>query len=347
MVDWSFATRLAGTIAGEPPHRPIGSELPELTEDSLARVRAYTRLEPGTPLPGPEAVGRKAWIEANLAGARDLIEPLSEKLREGTAGMGPLAGPAQTAASYVLAGEVGVLFGFLSHRVLGQYELALLDPTTQPRLLFVAPNIDAAVGKFDVDRRQFLHWVALHEVTHGLQFAAVPWLRGYLAGQIRELISGLDVSVDFRGALKLPEGADLRRAAQTLRDGDLLSVMTTPEQRAIIDRIQAAMAVIEGYAEHVMDAVGAELLPDLPRLREALERRRHDRTGLLRLLERLIGMDMKLRQYEQGKRFCDGVVELGGIAGLNRAWELPSRLPSLAELDDPAGWLARTEPAAA
>jgi uncharacterized protein (DUF2342 family) len=96
-----------------------------------------------------------------------------------------------------------------------------------------------------------------------------------------------------------------------------------------------------------MDAVGAELLPDLPKMREALERRRHDRTGLLRLLERLIGLDLKLRQYQHGKRFCDAVVEQGGIAALNRAWELPSRLPTLAELDDPAGWVARTARAAA
>ena len=125
--------------------------------------------------------------------------------------MGPLAGPAQTAASYVLAGEVGVLFGFLSHRVLGQYELALLDPTTKPRLLFVAPNIDAAVGKLEVDRREFLHWVALHEVTHGLQFAAVPWLRGYLAGQVRELIAGP------RRVRRLPRGDEAARLVPDLR----------------------------------------------------------------------------------------------------------------------------------
>src|SRR4029078_13736713 len=94
--------------------------------------------------------------------AAHFSEPLSEKLREGTAGIGPLAGPAQTAAVYVLAGDVGVLFAFLSHRVLGQYELALLDPTTKPRLLFVAPNIDAAVGNLEDSRRDFLPWVAVH-----------------------------------------------------------------------------------------------------------------------------------------------------------------------------------------
>jgi coenzyme F420 biosynthesis associated uncharacterized protein len=348
MVDWTFATRLAGTIAGEPPHRPLGADLPELAHASLARVRAYTHMEPETPLPEAEAVSRKVWIDANLTGAHDLIEPLSDKLRESTAGMGPLAGPAQTAAGYVLAGEVGALFGFLSHRVLGQYELALLDPTTKPRLLFVAPNIDAAVGKLDVDRREFLHWVALHEVTHGLQFAAVPWLRGYLGDQIRELIAGLDVNVDFRGALKLPDAADLRRAVETLRDGDLLSVVTSPEQRAIIDRIQAAMAVIEGHAEHVMDAAGRDALPSLDKLRDALDRRRRQASPLAKLFGKLLGLDMKLRQYQLGKKFCDAVVEAEGIDALNRVWRGPESLPTLAELEDPGRWLARTrEPVSA
>src|SRR4051794_39597964 len=342
MVDWPFASRLAGTIAGAPPYRPLGDDLVELADDSLERVRAYTGLVPETPLPGPEAVTRQAWIEANFAGVRQLIEPLSGKLREGLDGLGPLAGPAQVASGYVLAGEVGVLFGFLSHRVLGQYELALLDPNTKPRLLFVAPNIDAAIGRFEVDRREFLHWVALHEVTHGLQFAAVPWLRGYLAGQIRELLAGLDVSVDLRGAMKLPDAADMRRAIETLRDGDLLSVMTTPEQRAIIDRVQAAMAVIEGYAEHVMDAAGREALPSLDRLRDALERRRRQASPLAKLLQRLLGLDLKLRQYELGKRFCDAVVEAEGIEALNRVWRGEEALPTLAELEDADAWLRRT-----
>jgi putative hydrolase len=101
--------------------------------------------------------------------------------------------------------------------------------------------------------------------------------------------------------------------------------------------------VLEGYAEHVMDAVGAEVLPDLPGLRAALDRRRRDRSGLLRVLERLIGLDLKLRQYEQGKAFCDAVVARGGIAVLNRVWAAPEALPTLAELDDAGAWIARTE----
>jgi coenzyme F420 biosynthesis associated uncharacterized protein len=342
MVDWPFASRLAGTIAGEPPHAPLGADLVELTADSERRVRAYTGLEPSTPLPGPESVTRRQWIDANVSGMKDLVEPLSGKLRDGLGGLGPLSGPAQVASGYVLAGEIGVLFGLLAHRVLGQYELALLDPTTTPRLLFVAPNLDAAQRNFDVDRQEFLHWVALHEVTHALQFSAVPWLRGHLATQVRELIAGLDVSVDLKGAFKMPDSADLKKTIETVREGDLLSVMTTPEQRAIIDRVQAAMAVIEGYAEHVMDAAGREALPSLDKLREALERRRRQSSPIAKVLSRLLGMEMKMRQYELGKRFCDAVVDAEGIEALNRVWKSPEALPTLAELDDPGSWLTRT-----
>jgi putative hydrolase len=103
------------------------------------------------------------------------------------------------------------------------------------------------------------------------------------------------------------------------------------------------MALLEGYAEHVMDAVGAGLLTDLDAMRAAMTRRRTERSGLLRVLEKLIGLDLKLRQYEQGKAFCDAVVARGGIEALNRAWTSPDSLPSFTELDDPHGWLARTE----
>ena len=167
----------------------------------------------------------------------------------------------------------------------------------------------------------------------------MPWLREHLAGMVLELTSALDLDPTklFSG---LPGLDDLRGLVDAVREGGLAAVVLGTERRALMDGVQAFMAVLEGYAEHVMDAVGAEVIDDLPRLRAALERRRADRTGLLRLFEKLIGMDMKLRQYEQGKRFCDGVVERAGIAGLNRVWEGPDRMPTLAELDDPGG-LAR------
>ena len=103
------------------------------------------------------------------------------------------------------------------------------------------------------------------------------------------------------------------------------------------------MVLLEGYVEHVMDVVGVELLLDFDAMRMALQCRRCERSGFLRLLEKLIGMDLKMRQYEQGKAFCDAVVRLGGIEALNRAWSGPEALPTSAELDDALAWLARTE----
>src|ERR1044072_1440966 len=103
------------------------------------------------------------------------------------------------------------------------------------------------------------------------------------------------------------------------------------------------MAVLEGHAAHVLDAVGAPLLPSLPRLRAALDARRRSASAPARLLQRLLGLEMKLRQYEQGKRFCDAVVREAGVSALNRVWSAPEMPPSSPELDAPLAWVRRTD----
>src|SRR5947209_7544840 len=127
---------------------------------------------------------------------------------------------------------------------------------------------------FGAEEREFLTWVALHEVTHAVQFAGVPWLQGYLAGQIKELLASAELRIDAKRVLRMPSVEELKKLAATVRSGDLVSLVASPDERAALDRMQAAMAVIEGHAEHVMDATGEKLLPSLPRLRESLERRR-------------------------------------------------------------------------
>ena len=122
--------------------------------------------------------------------------------------------------------------------------------------------------------------------------------------------------------------------------------MQNDEQRDVMERMQAAMAVVEGHAEHVMDALAPELVPQHEGLRAAMDERRQSRSAPERVLLRLLGMEMKLRQYKVGKEFCDAVVADGGIASLNRVWAGPEALPTLAELDRPADWLARQQPGA-
>lgn len=338
MIDWSLAAQLAGFVAGDPGHKPRPA-LPGLANESERLVGEYTGLTPERPLPAPELLDRPDWIEANLRSARPMLDPLAERLGRG---IGPAGQVLQGAAGLLLAAELGVLLGYVSRRVLGQYELVILDPQAPARLLFVGPNLDEAAQEMRVNEDELLSWVALHEVTHALQFGGVPWLRGHLAGLLRLLLDSLEVAFEPARVLRLPNRADLRALVDAVASGDLISLVTGPEQRALIERLQSVMAVLEGHAEHVMDAVGTDLLPSLPRLREAMGRRRRNQSAISRLLQRLFGLELKLRQYEVGKRFCDAVVEAGGIETLNRVWAGPDALPTLSELDDPGAWMRRT-----
>ena len=195
-----------------------------------------------------------------------------------------------------------------------------------------------------VDEDELLRWVALHEVTHALQFAGVPWLREHLGGLLRSLIGSLEVGLDPSRLLRLPtRRRPARPGARRCPPEGCSRFVAGPEQLALLDRMQSTMAVLEGHAEHVMDAVGAEVLPALPRLRAAMTRRRASQSPACRVLARVLGLEMKMRQYESGKRFCDGVVELGGPAALERVWASPEALPTPAELSDPAAWMRRTD----
>jgi len=271
---------------------------------------------------------------------RGTLDPLLDKAAGGS---GTMAGPLRAAGGAVLAAEVGGIVGFMSRHVLGQYELALLDPAQGARLLLVTPNLHEAAKGMEVDLEELLPWVVFHEVTHAVQFNGVPWLREHLAGMLRELLESVQVKIDPSALLKLPTVDDLKGLWDQMREGGLVTAVAGPGRKALIDRLQATMALIEGHAEHVMDAAGAPVLPNVAKLRAAMDRRRKDRPPLFKLLERLLGLDMKMRQYEHGKRFCDAVVARGGIVALNRAWSGPDKLPTLAELDDPAGWIRRTE----
>jgi coenzyme F420 biosynthesis associated uncharacterized protein len=335
VIDWSLAGQVARGIANlQPAGDPTPFEdLSSPAAESERLVSAYTGLTAAS-LPVAESVGRQEWIDANLRGLGGVLDPVADRM---SAKLGVLGG----AGGALLAIEAGAISGFLGGRVLGQYEFPVLDPHAPARLLFVAPNLGHAVNSLEADPDQLLRWVALHETTHALQFGGVPWLRDHLGGLVQQLLGALDV--DARALFRLPDLSDLRALLERVRTDGLAFVAVGEERRAVLEGAQAFMAVLEGYAEHVMDAVGASLLSDLDTMRAAMDRRRSERSGPLRVLERLIGMDMKLRQYQQGKAFCDAVVARGGIVALNRAWAGPEALPTIAELDDAVGWLARTE----
>jgi len=341
VIDWILAEKIAGYLAGTGDAATPRADLPALAAESERRVTAYTGLEPARPLPPPEGIGRREWVQTNIKAMRSLLDPVLDRAGEG---LGPLKPAAKLALGVVVTTEVGVVLGYLAQRVLGQYELVLLDEAeaaSPPRLLFVMPNLGQAVQSFHAQEEQFMTWVALHEVTHAVQFAGVPWLHGHVAGLVRELLRSAELRMEAERKLRMPSWGQVRRTFDSLRQGDLVSILTSDVERATLDQVQAVMAVIEGHAEHVMDAVAPDLLPSLPALRSALDRRRQSQSGLSRLLAKLLGLELKLRQYEQGKYFCDAIVRAAGTEALVRVFSGPEALPTLAELTDPSRWLRR------
>jgi uncharacterized protein (DUF2342 family) len=373
VIDWGAAQRVGELIAGSPPFGGVrAASVEPLVREFAGRVSAYSGLDVRGELPALELVDRPGWIAANLRSMQPMLAPLTEQV---SLGKGPLAGPLRSASGLLLGAQVGALAGMLSQRVLGQYDLALLDSTVRPRLLLLAPNLARAARTLVVDRDELVLWVSIHEITHAVQFAGAPWLREYLGGILKELIDGMQVTLagrpsdDDDGATdgngtaagngrragwapklpELPDPTQLREMVERARRGELLRLTLGEDRWALVERMQAAMSLIEGHAEHTMDAVGAEVLPSLPRLRAALNHRRESRGLPWRVLERLLGLELKLRQYEMGRRFCDAVVDAGGPQALALAWSGPDALPSPAELEEPALWIARApglEPAA-
>jgi coenzyme F420 biosynthesis associated uncharacterized protein len=351
VIDWVIADWVAERMAsrGEPPTAALtGIDLQPLAAEAERRVVAYTGLVPHGPIPAPEGIDRGEWARANLASTRAMIEPL---LEAAAGKLGPAKGTGRLWLGAVSSAEIGVLIGFMAQRVLGQYELILLDELAdgrEPRLLFVLPNLSDAVSRFEADELEFVTWVTLHEVTHAVQFGGVPWLREYLAAQIRELMESAQERINVERKPGLPTREDLIRAGRgALRVGraamrlDLLGMVGNQREQAVMDRVQAVMAVIEGHAEHVMDAVAPELLPSLPKMRAAIDKRRKQQRGVAKYLGKLLGLEMKMRQYTQGKAFCDQIVAQAGTAALNHLFSSPQALPTLAEISDPAAWLER------
>jgi coenzyme F420 biosynthesis associated uncharacterized protein len=342
MVDWSLARQVARLAAGsDAMPADLGVDVISLSSEMEQPVAAYTGLEAPS-VPKAELVTRSDWASSNLDTLADLLDPVAARLERRFEFAGPFAGALRLGTGATLAAEAGLVLGYASTRVLGQYELSLLPPDREPRLLYVAPNLERAVRELDVDRDSFFGWIVIHELTHAFQFQGVGWLRDHLRGLVREYLDSVEVRIDSGAAGGLPSLPRPAQIVEAFREGGLAALVQTREQRDLMNRLQAAMAVIEGYAEHVMDALGPQLLSAYEGLRDAMERRRRSRSAPERVLARLLGLDLKMRQYEIGRAFCDEVARQGGTDGLNRIWASPEALPTLEELDRPSDWLARS-----
>jgi len=350
-VDWGVAERLAVGIAGDggAPVHFRQDAVDSACRDAVALVLDYTGLHPAAALPDPELVGRDEWARMGLRTLRELSGELERQIGEGLSAPIPFGSLARSVVGAAAGAEAGVAVGYGARKVLGQYDVALIGPERPPRLVFVGANLAAVHSELGEDPELFLRWLAIHETTHSIQFAAVPWLRLHLMGLLGELLGAASARLDLdsmRGLVGRLLRADPRETVRTVLRGDLPRLLAGAEQAPTLDRLQAAMSVIEGYAEHVMDAAAERLDPGYARLRARLEARRAGRGGLGEVISRLLGLELKMRQYRVGKDFCDSVVSIGGVRALNEVWRSSEALPDLRELERPRHWLERVGAAA-
>ena len=304
----------------------------------------------GIPAPPPVRWGvidRGSWAEANIDGMTTLLAPLAERIDKRLEAAPPGVRLAQKG---VVSAEVGVLLGYVSRRVLGQYDLLVPEddaasgngvPGGRGPLLFVGPNIVETERRFSFVPREFALWVSLHEVTHRFQFAGVPWLRERFFTLVRSYMDGTDLDASKLVARLRVAGARLISRRTPPEEKNPMYLLASPEQRAALDELQALMAVVEGHGNYVMDGAGAGAIPSFRRMRRVFEARRQQAGAVQRVLHHVIGLEMKFRQYELGQRFCDAVTGAEGPAVLHHLWADPANMPSLRELREPRRWLVR------
>ncbi|MFE2586967.1 zinc-dependent metalloprotease [Streptomyces sp. NPDC059378] len=359
MVDWNLAVATATRLVRPGPEvsrdeaRAVVAELRRHAKASEEHVRGFTRMGIGDVHDTPVlVVDRPGWVRANVAGFREILKPLLDKMQD-RRGNNPGGAVLGMVGGKVTGVELGMLLSFLASRVLGQYETFApatrelpAGPAGGGRLLLVAPNIVHVERELDVQPHDFRLWVCLHEETHRTQFSAVPWLRDHVEGEIQSFLGETDV--DPMTFLER-----IREAAQSLAGGrpegeeddggrSLVELVQTPAQREILTRLTAVMSLLEGHADFVMDGVGPSVVPSVAEIREKFQQRRAK--GASRLdttLRKLLGLDAKLKQYRDGERFVRAVVDQVGMDGFNRVWTSPNTLPTKAEIADPGDWVAR------
>jgi coenzyme F420 biosynthesis associated uncharacterized protein len=338
-VDWEMAAQVAKRFSGEYPlagtyheHR-FALQAPEFVARASEMVSAETGLElPGTPVVG--VISRDEWIDTNVMSFGALLEPLEKKLAE-TDGVG------SSIVAKITGAELGAVLGFMSKRVLGQYELVLPtgDDGKGDTVLFVGANIMAMERQYEFRPSSFRFWVALHESAHRAQFTGVPWLRDYFLSLVDRLVDSSSpekgrftrIASEFRAAGGA--GADL------LGDAGLVGLLASPEQREVLDDVQALMSLLEGHGHVVMDRLGEREIVDVHRMSNVLKARRKDPKSAAFM--KLIGIEMKMKQYDAGAAFIDKVEKEASWDALSLAWESPEALPTLPEIDNASLWLDR------
>lgn len=346
-IDFDLATGMAFEIAGEGEaisqkrKKKLARDYFQIITDIVPLVAEYIQVEE-VPAINPVCVfDRREWIVVNLENLKLLLEPLSQSYWEGLESYTNETYPRgrktlKKISSMAITSELGVLLGYFSRRVLAQYDWQITSPSSTDRILyFVEPNIREWEKKLHLENYPARKWIALHEATHSLQFDLYGWLREYIHSLYREYLELAEKAL-LLIEKQLSKGRTYPLTWSLLWWREIVG----NDYQNLMGRIQAVMAFLEGYSQHVMIEVGKKHLP-YDNYLIAVFRKHLGQSLAGIILERLLGFHLKLKQYELGEAFISSVVRRRGIKFINRAWEGPELLPSWEEILNPELWVAR------
>lgn len=344
-VDWRFAATVGAKLVRPGPpatdytRRQAVEQLATASREAELPVREVTGLNEGNAVTEARIIDRPGWIQAAAQSMRTMT--------------GGTDRPSNFLTGRVTGAQTGAVLAFVSSGILGQYDPFATaggqersDPGNGPsgELLLVWPNVIAVERQLRVSPTDFRLWVCLHEVTHRVQFRANPWLADHMSSALAVLTkdAGEDVT---EVAGRLADYVRNRRAHTDAHSTGVLGLMRAMQaepQRRALDQLLVLGTLLEGHADHVMDAVGPAVVPSVATIRARFnQRRERKQPPVQRILRALLGVDAKISQYTRGKAFVDHVVAKVGMERFNTVWSGPETLPLPTEVDEPQRWIDR------
>ncbi|MCV7386895.1 zinc-dependent metalloprotease [Mycobacterium porcinum] len=341
-VDWDFAATVGAKLARPAPaasdytRSQVIEQLSESSKAAELPVREVTGLIEGAEVPEARVVDRPAWIRAATRSMRVMTTGVQPGDESDSHKPGFITGR-------VTGAQTGAVLAFISSGILGQYDPFAPDGG---ELLLVYPNVIAVERQLRVAPADFRLWVCLHEVTHRVQFRANPWLADHMSQSLAVLTqdAGEDVT-EVVGRLAQFVRSQRNGSAPDPNSSGVLGLMRAVQaepQRRALDQLLVLGTLLEGHADHVMDAVGPAVVPTVSTIRRRFDdRRQRKQPPLQRVVRALLGFDAKISQYTRGKAFVDHVVREVGMARFNTIWSGPETLPQPDEIDEPQRWIER------
>ena len=345
-VDWELAKRIATRVAGDEPlsRSYLGDSLHKdfarFTPLAEELVGIETRLVSAEGSARARVIDREGWIDANIRSFRRLLRPVLAESSDSSR--------TSAISRKVAAAELGAVLGWMSRRVLGQYDLLLAedeDRDEQDLVYYVGPNVLAIEKKFAFDPKQFRLWLALHELTHRSQFTGVPWLRPRFLDLVNQMLDEVDPDPD-RLKQGLQDFVQMKRDGKDpMADGGLAQLFASDRQKELLDAVGGMMSLVEGHGDVTMSRAAAGHVPHAQRFHRVMQQRRNSASGVSRIMQKVMGLEAKLAQYQAGEDFIAAIESQRGDRAVDVIWEDPQHLPSMAEIRNPRSWMERVSAA--